>query len=70
MIDEHPKIPANTQRTYEITHNDLPLSCPTADMTLWNSHPRVFLPIAETGKETCPYCSAVFVLKGWEKHQP
>ena len=31
-------------------------------MSKWNSHPRVFLPIAETGEEKCPYCGAVYVL--------
>ena len=31
-------------------------------MSKWNSHPRVFLPIAETGQEQCPYCGAVYVL--------
>jgi uncharacterized Zn-finger protein len=32
-------------------------------MTLWNSHPRVYLPIEQTGTARCPYCSAEFVLK-------
>lgn len=32
-------------------------------MSLWNSHPRVFLPIEETGRARCPYCSAEFVLE-------
>jgi uncharacterized Zn-finger protein len=31
-------------------------------MSLWNSHPRVYLPIARTGRAMCPYCSAEFVL--------
>jgi uncharacterized Zn-finger protein len=31
-------------------------------MSLWNSHPRVYLPIEETGWAKCPYCSAEFVL--------
>jgi uncharacterized Zn-finger protein len=32
-------------------------------MTLWNSHPRVYLPIEASGQERCPYCGAVYVLK-------
>lgn len=52
----------NTQKTYEVTRNDLPLSCPMPGMTLWSSHPRVYLPIETTGQAKCPYCSADFVL--------
>jgi uncharacterized Zn-finger protein len=32
-------------------------------MALWNSHPRVYLPIeADGGECQCPYCGAHFVL--------
>jgi uncharacterized Zn-finger protein len=56
--------PANARRRYEVTTDDLPLSCPLPEMTLWNSHPRVYLPIVEDGGETvCPYCGALYVLK-------
>jgi len=51
------------KRHYVVTKNDLPLSCPLPDMTIWNAHPRVYLPIETTGKAICPYCSAEFVLK-------
>ena len=61
---EQPKeIPANAQNRYEITRKDLPLHCPMRGMTLWNLHPRVYLPIEESGEERCPYCGAVYVLK-------
>lgn len=53
---------ANTERHYEVTRADLPLSCPTPAMKLWNSHPRVYLPIEAEGRAQCPYCSAVFTL--------
>ncbi|GAB4350078.1 MAG: zinc-finger domain-containing protein [Immundisolibacter sp.] len=56
------EIPANAENRYEVTERDLPLSCPMPGMSKWNSHPRVFLPIAETGQEQCPYCGAVYVL--------
>lgn len=46
-----------------ITEADLPLSCPTPEMSLWNAHPRVFLPIERLGKVICPYCSTCYVLK-------
>lgn len=52
---------------YEITRNDLPLSCPMPNMRLWDAHPRVFLPIEEMGAITCPYCSAEYFLKDFEK---
>ena len=54
---------ANAQKEYIVTRDDLPLSCPTPDMALWNSHPRVYLPVEKSGRETCPYCGAVFVLE-------
>jgi uncharacterized Zn-finger protein len=56
-------IEANAQNRYEVTRADLPLSCPMPGMTLWNSHPRVYLPIETSGEERCPYCGAVYVLK-------
>jgi uncharacterized Zn-finger protein len=56
-------LPANTERHYEVTRAQLPLSCPTPEMALWNSHPRVYLPVEATGSAKCPYCGAVFVLK-------
>ncbi len=45
----------NTENHYKITHKDLPLSCPSQKMRVWDSHPRVFLPIEETGEVNCPY---------------
>ncbi len=55
--------PANTQTQYEVTAKDLPLSCPSAAMALWNSHPRVYLPIEQTGWAKCGYCGAEYTLK-------
>lgn len=55
---------ACTQRRYEITEADLPLSCPPRDLSVWDAHPRVYLPVVEAGGEvTCPYCDAVYTLK-------
>ena len=55
-------IPANAEHRYAVTARDLPLSCPMPGMYLWNSHPKVFLPIEETGEAKCPYCGAVYYL--------
>ena len=51
-----------TQQVIEVTADDLPLSCPMPDVTLWSQHPRVFIPI-EDGKGHCPYCGNTFLLK-------
>jgi uncharacterized Zn-finger protein len=64
--NEHNKkagaIPPNAENRYEVTRADLPLHCPMDGMSLWNSHPRVFLPIEKTGRAKCPYCGADYVL--------
>jgi uncharacterized Zn-finger protein len=32
-------------------------------MSLWNSHPKVYLPIVDDGgRSKCPYCGADYVL--------
>ena len=56
-------IAANSQHRYKVRHKDLPLSCPMPDMYLWNSHPKVFLPIEDTGEAKCPYCGAQYSLE-------
>ena len=40
---------------------------PKAEMTLWNSHPKVYLDVARTGEAKCPYCGTVYALKAGEK---
>ena len=54
----------NTRRAIEVTAADLPLHCPTPSMALWNSHPRVFLPIEAYGEALCPYCGTKYTLSG------
>jgi uncharacterized Zn-finger protein len=53
---------ACTQHRYEVTEADLPLSCPTKFMRVWDAHPRVYLPIEDAKRVVCPYCDAEFVL--------
>lgn len=57
------KVQACTKRIYDVNTSDLPLSCPTKDMRVWDAHPRVYLPIKKTGRAICPYCEAEFILK-------
>lgn len=56
-------IPANAQHQYKVHHDEMPLSCPMPGMYLWNSHPKVYLPIVETGEAKCPYCGAQYFLE-------
>jgi len=59
MQTEHAK-----QRCIEVTAAELPLHCPTPSMTLWNAHPKVFIPVGKLGEARCPYCSTLYKLKG------
>jgi uncharacterized Zn-finger protein len=50
----------------EVSAKDLPLHCPTSEIALWSSHPRVFLDLAKTGHAACPYCGTQYKLKSGE----
>ena len=39
---------------------------PKADMKLWNTHPRVYLDLAQSGAAKCPYCGTVYKLREGE----
>jgi uncharacterized Zn-finger protein len=52
------------QSHVEVTAADLPLHCPTPDMRLWNTHPRVYIPVEKTGEARCPYCGTLYTFKG------
>ncbi len=58
---------ANAATQYKVTTQDLPVCCPLPEMAVWNSHPRVYLPIEETGKASCPYCGAQYILTDFQK---
>lgn len=57
------KSAASSKKEYIVHRSDLPLSCPSDEMVLWNAHPKVYLPIEKTGEEVCPYCGSKFILK-------
>jgi uncharacterized Zn-finger protein len=63
MQSDKPTMAASTHQQYLITTQDLPLCCPMPNMRLWDAHPRVYLPIEKTGKATCPYCDAEYILR-------
>lgn len=52
----------NSKKFYEITPADLPLCCPRKGDVTWNSHPKTYLAITETGKVSCPYCGTNYIL--------
>ena len=54
---------ACAKKKYVVHSKDLPVSCPTDEMILWNAHPKVYLAFDETGSAICPYCSAHYKLK-------
>ncbi len=53
---------ANTQKRVEVSRADLPISCPLPSQKLWNAHPRVYLPLEDSGEASCPYCGTHYVL--------
>lgn len=62
-MSEFMEKPACTEKKHIVHRHELPLSCPTDAMILWNAHPKVYLPIEETGNEVCPYCGTHFILQ-------
>lgn len=62
-MNEAVKITTNTEQVYHVTKDDLPLHCPTKEMTLWDSHPRVYLSLEKEGAAICPYCGTEYRLK-------
>ncbi len=54
----------NDSARVEVKASELPIHCPTPDAPLWNSHPRVYIPLedAPDGVATCSYCGTEFVL--------
>jgi uncharacterized Zn-finger protein len=53
---------ANAAREYKVSRKDLPLCCPMPQMAIWNSHPRIYIPLEKTGEGMCYYCGAHFTL--------
>jgi uncharacterized Zn-finger protein len=49
-------------KVIHVNSKDLPLSCPMPSMTLWNAHPKVYLPIQDSKQEICPYCGTKYQL--------
>lgn len=55
----------NAKTAIEVKTDDLPIHCPVSGSSLWDSHPRVYIPVQENGGESkCPYCGTIFKLLG------
>ncbi|MFK7993833.1 MAG: zinc-finger domain-containing protein [Granulosicoccus sp.] len=57
MVDQ-----PNAQSLIEVTRDELPIHCPTPDSSLWNSHPRVYIPLEDSPEAKCSYCGTVYKL--------
>ena len=54
---------ANDKNAIEVRASDLPVHCPLPGSSLWNSHPRVYIPVKENGGQArCPYCGTLYTL--------
>ena len=57
----------NDARREDVVGSDLPVHCPLPSMSLWNSHPQVYIPLEKPGDhEICPYCGTRFELEADE----
>lgn len=54
---------SNSEKVVDVAGTELPVHCPMPGTTLWNSHPRVYLPLKEKGEARCPYCGTLYRLK-------
>ena len=52
----------NQDTRVEVTRDVLPVHCPMKGSSLWDSHPQVYIPVAETGSAKCPYCGTEYIL--------
>jgi uncharacterized Zn-finger protein len=53
----------NAKSAVEVKTSDLPIHCPVEGSSLWNSHPRVYIAVAENdGESRCPYCGTIYKL--------
>lgn len=60
MTDQNKQ--AQTEESVKLKKSELPAYCPTEKMGLWNSHPRVYIPLEEKKEANCPYCGTHFSL--------
>ena len=53
----------NSVKAIQVRQSDLPVHCPRDGESLWNSHPRVYIPVEENaGQARCIDCGALYQL--------
>ena len=53
----------NQETVIKVSRSDLPIHCPMPGASLWDSHPRVYIPVEENGgRAQCIYCGAIYEL--------
>ena len=57
------EVTTSNESLFRIKKDQLPLHCPLPEMSLWNQHPRVYLPIEDSGRVKCPYCGTEYILE-------
>lgn len=62
--------PSCSDTSVQVRWSDLPLACPMPGTSLWDAHPRVYLPIHHSGREVCPWCGTVYILQAPTPDEP
>ncbi len=57
------EVSTSTESTFRIKSDQLPLHCPLPEMSLWNQHPKVYIPLDKNGSGKCPYCGTDYILE-------
>ncbi len=45
-----------------VTRDQLPMHCPAPNSTLWDGHPKVYIPLEGGGVQSCSYCGTRYHL--------
>lgn len=54
--------PTKQSPVIEVTQDQLPMHCPAPGSALWDSHPRVFIPLDDANEASCSYCGTTYKL--------
>ena len=59
--------PAIIEVSAQDLHGPGVVFCPNPKMSLFSSHPKVYVDLSHSGEGKCPYCGTVYRLKAGEK---
>ena len=51
---EMAEVSTSAETVFRIKKEQLPLHCPLPEMSLWNQHPKVYIPLDKKGQGKCP----------------